>query len=580
MKKIFKIEGTLVSQILSKDIKVFQLFTDYQNSDYINYDGLYISLTRLSYPNVDIEIFQNLPKPGQLVSSIDEIGDIEITSVAIPETIVHETDCINKGRSINNFTERSNLYTFILPTFSISGASKILSGLTIGSTNVYIVDTLNLLTFTSIFSGIYNDAFFINNNGIKFELFQRTTPTNISIGSPNDPYSINPTISDPIFSPNKIYGTDYYLRDDLENYSFGYSAITFSINLSNYEGEFLIKGLYKWKNFTYFSNLIGLEFYESVNGGDYPYYLYNSDRDYYFIYLEKALKPVLYSNVVSTNSLPLNILTFNPSFNDQVDFPISIGIETSITSIIVTVNGIVLSTSEYIISSSTLSITSGSLQTTDLINVIYSNQGNTPPIQTESYQITSINNTTYPTFGEKIIYNTDTNNYEYWLDYECSNQPIISVNGQILTNNIDFYVSLSNKKRIILEIIPVIGDIVTVFYNSIMNNGNNIISNTFTVDWTINKAPTNDLGYFITELTNYSDSSFTTPIFTGVTFYNKNQNIYNIDLTFTGGTYGDKYLLRVTNFKNYYTILGELLQTSNISEVIPLTITTNALNNY
>lgn len=580
MIRLYKIEGNLVQQFIG-EIDVYSIFAYFNDGEYINYDNSYISLTRLNYPNSTVEFFQNARTPNQLVGGFIDGYVTQITGISINENIVYDNDCLSRGRAINNFNERSDFCVFTLPSVYISGATKIMTGTTSASTGVYIVETLSTITFDAIYSS--NTEFFTanTNNGVKFELYRRTSPTNILIGSVGNPYSITPIINNPIFNPNRLYDSGYFNLLDFEPTFSGYSSFTFSYNLTNLEGEFVIKNLYKWVNCSYFSNLIGLEYYENFIGGSYPYYLYNSNRDYYFIYLKKAEKPSIFSEVVSTDSYALNVVSIKPNCDGQTNFPLD-NINNIVTTngLLVSVNGIVLSTDEYVYSSSTLIITGGTILLDDVITVVYSNNSTAPALQTESYIITSIPNTTYPSFGQKVIFNTDTNKYEYWLDYEVVNQPVITVNGQILSNQIDYYLSISNKRRIILEITLNVGDIITAFYNSIMNEGSNISDKNFELQWTIPTAPTNNLGYFFVEISNYSDNNFNNPIFTGVTFYGTNQNIYSTNVYFSGGSYGDKFIAKVTNFKNYYTVLGELIQSTEVSEIIPLTIDTNALNNY
>jgi hypothetical protein len=582
MSKIFKIDGGLIQEILTKDVKNFQIVNYYQDDSYINYGGTYISLTRINYENAELFDLPN-SRPGQIVGGFIDGLVTQITGITIHENVVYQTDCTNKGRAINNFNERSDLYTFSLPTFFISGATKIMTGTTTASTGVYIVDTLSALTFNLIFTADSNfSSFFINNNGIKFDLYQRSTPTIISVSnSIGNSLVLVPNISNPIFGPNLTTSTQYFTLSNFSSYSTTYSSTTFSYDLSSFEGEFLIKGLFKWTNFTYFSNLINLQYYEPNGLGLFPYSLYDSERDYYFVYLKKAEKPNLFTNIIQSTTLPLNVVSIVPNINGQTSFPLILGSTfTSTNSIMVSVNGLTLSTSEYYYSANTLFITSGTLLTSDIITVVHSNGDNTPPIQTESYTITSIPNTTYPSVGEKVIYNTSTNKYEYWLNYEPTNQPVLTVNGQTLSNEIDFYVSSSDRRRMIFEGSLSVGDVITVFYNSIIQNNNFIVSNIYPLSWSLNDVPKNNSGYFYVELTTGSDTTFSNPIFTASTIYVQNQPIYTINLTFNSGTYGDKFLVRVTNYKNYYTILNELLQTSISSDIIPLTIGTNALNNY
>lgn len=585
MSKIFKTEGKIIEEITTKDVKNLDVKNFYENKDYINYDNTYISLTRQDYGESKIDYLFESRTVGQIVAGFIDGYVLNTSGLTIHENFKYNNDHISKGRAINNFNERSDYHIFFLPTYVISGATKINFGTTTASTGVYIVDTLSSLTFTTIFDDLsgYTNSFFVNNNGIKFELFQRNTPTEIFANPLFPPGSpIIGSVINPLFNQNIIGSTEYFTKLNLKNYSTSYSSVTYTYDLSSFEGEFVIKGLYKWTNFAYFSNLINSETYQNKISGVYLtnlYNIYNPNTDYYFIYLKQAEKPLITSDIFTQTELPLIVLSLAPCFDGQVDYPIANSINTVTTSLLVTVNGVVLSTDEYVFSANTLSITGGYLKMDDIITIAYSNQINTPPVQTESYKISSIPNVTYPSFGQKVIFNTSKSRYEYWLDYESVGDPILSVNGQVLSNNIDFYVSSSNKKRMIFETVLNIGDIITVFYNSVLNNGNKITTPTYNLNWSLNQPTKDNSGYFQVQVTNYNDSTFSNPIFTGYTLYNQNTVNYNMNLTFSGN-YGDKFLVRVINYKNYYTILNELIQTINYSEIVPLTISTNALNNY
>lgn len=113
-----------------------------------------------------------------------------------------------------------------------------------------------------------------------------------------------------------------------------------------------------------------------------------------------------------------------------------------------------------------------------------------------------------------------------------------------------------------------------------MNNGSDITTNSFDVSWTIPESTTNTSGYFTLEIADYGDTSFSSPIFTESIPYGINQSTYGVTAYVTNKTYGDKLIARVINYKDYYTILGELIRTISISDIVPFTIKTNSLNNY
>ena len=595
MKRIFKIEGGLIPEYLSDNIRIFQLVNFYSDSDYINYDNHYISLTRQDYGDSEIEFYLPFSNPGQLVGGV-QMGysdktipnitthrdDIQITGHSFYESIVYENDCIGRGRALNNFIERSDLHIFYLPDMYISGATKILTGITTGSTGVYIVDSIATgITFVSIFTA-NTVPFFTNSirNGVKFELYYRMTPTNISIGGPGNPFLFTPIINNPVFNPNTINSTRYFNISDLV-YKGGttgstYSAVTYTFSLNGLEGEFLIKKYYKWSNFTYFAKLLDKDYLDIENSiiGN-PYEIYNLNSDFYFIYLQKADKPQVSSTQVVTPNFDLNILTIRPSFNGQISFPLP---NQPTSKPIVTVNGSTLSNLEYNLTGQTLMITSGVLYTTDYINIIYSLTVGSQTIQTESYKITSIPIASYPpNTSTKVIYNSGTTKYEYWLNIKSKGNVIVTINGQTLSNNIDYYVSSSDSRRIIFEDTLLFNDIVNVYYNAIIGN-NKINTPSYQISWRI-PPPANNMGYFTVEVANYSDTNFTSPIFSGITLYEAKNDLYFTTVLFSGN-YGTKYIYRVKNQKNYYTVLGELLYTVNYSDIIPITINTNALNNY
>lgn len=583
MSKIFKTEGIVVKDAPSKDIKKFEIFNYFKNNEYINYDGRYISLTRLDYNSDQIEYFSIANKPGQKTVAISDGYVVDVSGITIYEDIRYSNDRISRGRAFNNFTERSDLYLFNLPTFSVSGATKIMTGTTNLSAGVYIVNTLSSVTFSAIFSANNTfDTFFVDNDAIKFELYQRGDSTNIIIGTASNPYQIVPIISNPFFSPNILSSTIYFNKTNFTPYPSNFSSVTFTYDLTSVEGEFIIKGLYKWVNKTFFGKLIGQEYSENISTDSPTYLLYNDEIDYYFVYLKTAEKPTIFGDLTLGKDIisTLSVFTLNPSCDNQTGFLVPTTATLTNSNTMVSVNGLVLSKTEYGFTGNTLYIFGGIILTTDIITLVSSSSLSNSPLYTETYKVTSIPNTTYPSTGQKVIFNTSTNKYEYWLDYETINDPVITINGQVLTYQVDYYVSSSNKRRIILETTLFVNDIITAFYNSAMKGSNSIISNVYTLSWVLPNAVKNDLGYFLVELTDYSDTNFSSPIFTGITFYSKNQSIYDINLSFYGGTYGQKYWARITNYKNYYTVLGELIQSTNTSDPIMLTIDTNALNNY
>ena len=151
------------------------------------------------------------------------------------------------------------------------------------------------------------------------------------------------------------------------------------------------------------------------------------------------------------------------------------------------------------------------------------------------------------------------------------------LNGVTLANNIDFYQSTSNPKRLILEGDLLVGDIITLVYfpqNDVVNglNTNNPI-----VSWRVENFPQKNNGYFSLEVS--TDSSFSSFYYSGYTEYDTNGIVYS-DTFAASGTVGTNLYYRVKNQKNYETICGNIITTIAYSDVVPVTILSNSINSY
>jgi hypothetical protein len=151
------------------------------------------------------------------------------------------------------------------------------------------------------------------------------------------------------------------------------------------------------------------------------------------------------------------------------------------------------------------------------------------------------------------------------------------INGITLANNIDYYQSTSNKKRIILEGDLLIGDIMTIVYFPVSNVVNGIFINNPTISWLVNNAPQLVNGYFSLEVS--TGSTFNTMYYSGSTDYIVDENIYS-DSFIASGSVGTTLYYRVKNTKDYETVCGVKINTTAYSETIPITIQSNSINSY
>jgi hypothetical protein len=216
----------------------------------------------------------------------------------------------------------------------------------------------------------------------------------------------------------------------------------------------------------------------------------------------------------------------------------------------------------------------------DVVSVIYNKYGEVG-IKSDSIHIVSVipSGSTGTQGSSNYFYNTTTGMYEIY----CSLTPvagyaiIVTINAVTLTSGIDFYQSISDTRRIILNGSLMIGDVINIFYfpaaeviNGI-NNTNNVIA------WGVDFAPTDVNGNFTIELS--QDINFESFIYTSVVSYEIGVSVYHGILKITGNG-GNTLYYRIKNQKNYKTVTNNIISTISYSESVPVKITTNSINAY
>ncbi len=223
---------------------------------------------------------------------------------------------------------------------------------------------------------------------------------------------------------------------------------------------------------------------------------------------------------------------------------------------------------------------SGETYEDDIVTVIYTNS----VVGKFSHDI--INVTTTITSGStnnqgsnNPYFNTTTGKYEIYTTVTPLNPNtiIVMINGVTLANNVDYYQSTTNPKRIILNGDVMIGDIITIVYFPFMSVVNDLITNNPTVSWEINTPPQTTAGTFSLQVS--TGTSFNTFYSTGNTQYIVGTTLYS-DSFIASGDVGTKLYYRVKNTKNYETICGDIITSIEYSDTIPITIATNSINSY
>lgn len=462
-------------------------------------------------------------------------------------------------------TLSSDISVFNRPLYTMSGATNIecLSAATINDENVHVLS--GQTEFDLKFEFTANTSSFIDNNA--------TFRYNI--------HKYIPELS--VFNSLPVFTSEYFSWSGFS----GTSAFTTSITASTIDpdGEYLVKGEFKHDITTEFGKLLGYNYITvpSTNGD--PYGIYQSSRDKYFMAFKEADKPILITSEGDNNSL--NGLTVSSILLDgtrtEFDLPLNKG------DFLISLNGITLSpNNDYSISQvelpdnvvSNLKL-SGQTVNGDILTYAFTNSENTNNIKSDSFDISSpiVSGTTDNQGTNKVYYNTTKGKYEMYLSMTpiSSNDIGVTLNGATLANNVDYYQSVTNPKRIIFEGNLIVGDLLTAFYNTNTNVQGEQYGTGITVSWSIENAPINNDGVFTVEIS--SDENFTSILSSGTTSYVAGTTLYGQFVNLVG-TFGDKQYYRVKNEKNFKTLCGETLTTEKYSESVDITIQTNLNNSY
>lgn len=375
-----------------------------------------------------------------------------------------------------------------------------------------------------------------------------------------------------------VFGSESVLTTETIPFSTT-TATTLTVPVNSIgEGEFIIKSYYEHPYFTLVNE--GLEnrkdSIDNYKVGK-EYGLYDPRTDWYFINLFKADQPLL--NTESNDGFEGGNLVVESTLSEAGTSAYTFGFA---GDILVSYNGSVLGKNyDYTISGSNINLNFEVLDD-QLITVAYSSNGNRS-LYLESHIVTSINSGATDTqlTTDKIFYNTTTSKYEYYLDADTDGNVLLTINGSTLVKNVEYYQSISDKRRIIIENNVLVGDIITATYFPTAGIVGNIYTLTPVFGWGIQNAPTDDFeGTFTVEIADENDTDFDTILFSGTTDYITGINSYNTSVTIDSVSFGDNFIYRIKNEKRYTPISGEVIKSVTYSETLPITVITNEINSY
>jgi|694.fasta_scaffold00068_107 hypothetical protein len=382
-----------------------------------------------------------------------------------------------------------------------------------------------------------------------------------------------------------------FTKSALSNFVIDYNDLTantsnniFIPTLNIGEGEFLIKSYWTYNVNTLLAKKqkVVKNSINTYKRGE-LYGLYVPETDWYFISLFESQKPLFNSSVAPQ---PQNIgnLVVQSRFTESGTTEYVVN---GLSDPIVSYNGSVLAKNiEY---SAVTSATTPYIKLlfnplpNQVLTYAYINNGGSNDLLADLYTIsTTIKSgaTGTQSSTDRVFYNTTENKYEFYLTSSPNSDVILSLNGTILSKDVEYYLSASNSRRVIFDDNLVVGDIIEAFYVPTAAINGLVPNNTPTISWYINEAPAQSYGKFTIEVTDPSDEFFETVVYSFVVDYIIGQKTYSDTITLTNAVAGDKFIYRVKNEKFYTPINGETIYSVNYSDVNRIEIQFNSGQSY
>lgn len=467
-----------------------------------------------------------------------------------------------RNKDITIFNMSTDICVFEQPQYDVVGAGKInCTGVT--SAFTYTI-TGNSQTFPLTFDFTANtNSFSANNATFRYEIYKYS---NAFSG----------------FSSTAVY------KSDVKTQLTGATSFTDSItgDTLSLDGDYIIKGYFNFPVCTdYLSRLDKSVSTFNYLGGE-EFGLYNKNLDFYFIAFKEAQKPEFTQNTtggvggfslfqLNTTRYTSYSATGTTTYDNIVVLPSDYS-----GDFILTVNGLVLAKGlDYTYQGYTITLNE-SLTEDDIVTLIYtSDAGGKLSSEVIIAPTPIVSGATDGEGTNRLYYNTTTLKYEVYTDSlpNTFSNVIVTLNGAVLSNGIDFYQSITNPYRIILigEIVPT--DIITITYPPNTTTSGQIYTATQSLLWLVPDMITNPNGLFTLEVSSSID--FTSLIYSATTPYYVEQRIYTLPVTFSGDV-GTKYYYRVKNEKYYEDICGNLYLSTKYSDTEFVVVATNSINSY
>lgn len=351
-----------------------------------------------------------------------------------------------------------------------------------------------------------------------------------------------------------------------------------SINTNNLkEGEYAIKFEFK--------HPINLEVFDRLNKeivtntlSDHLPMNYDEKLDKYFVLLYKPEEPLI--DIIKTNegknSANFNFNTINVEDGVKT-YPLN---TRDAKSTLITLNGLILTEKlDYNIENNLITFI-GNIKSSDIVNYVFYGDDVNNTLKSEHIEVGFITSGNIDEQGSVKYYNNITKGtHEIYVNENIKDGKtlLLTLNGTLLTKDIDFMISKTNKKRIILKGELKKGDVINVIYDTGNNTSNIINGNVIDISWRVNGVTNEGSGFFTIEISD--TENFNTILDEEIVEYEDNLKMYTKQMVLNYG-YGTVLYYRIKNNKEYTTIDGSVLENNRVSVPIRFEIKTDISNNY
>ena len=203
---------------------------------------------------------------------------------------------------------------------------------------------------------------------------------------------------------------------------------------------------------------------------------------------------------------------------------------------------------------------------------------------------TGTTTTTTITATPIVNYNPTKNRQEILLTapIRSLSSIIFVVNGVRLTKNIDYYISRTDNRKLILDVNTIIklDDDISIFYytdeSEFYTELGYFRTDTPTIEWNVPisySAYTSDNGKFLVQVTTRDDNQFLTPVQQKFVDYEQGVYDYTTELDPLPTNLGQKFLVRVYFFKDYHILFDNVITTRSVSNIASFSINSEYIEN-